>query len=86
MARKPGHTGSQQFAAHVAEWLDGKLLPVLGPPPLGPYGADDAQPPAAATCPLCGDLLSVHRLEHEGTHTFLHCPNGVTQIETGRAA
>ena len=86
MASTTGHTGIQQFATRAAEWLDGKLVPVLGPPPLGPYGADDPQPEAHTSCPICGEPLAQHRLERDGEHSYLHCPNSATVFETGRAA
>ncbi|NEN04852.1 hypothetical protein G3T36_03110 [Diaminobutyricibacter tongyongensis] len=86
MARNTGHTGKQQLAARAAEWLDDKLVPVLGPPPLGPYGADDPQPEAHTSCPICGEPLAQHRLERDGEHSYLHCPNGSGVFETGRAA
>ena len=87
MARKTGHTGSQQLAARAAEWLDDKLIPILGPPPLGPYGEDEPRAEAHTACPLCGQPLAQHRVERDGEHSFMHCPAPYsTQIETGRAA
>jgi hypothetical protein len=83
MPRKTsGETVHTHGLAHAAEWLDGKLIPVLGPPPLGPY---DAESPHATTCPLCGQSLAGHRTEKEEGHVFMHCPDG-TVTETGRAA
>jgi hypothetical protein len=67
---------------HAAEWLDGKLVPILGPPPLGPY---DAELPRGTDCPLCGQALTGHRTEKSEGHVFLHCADG-TVTETGRAA
>ncbi|HEY5224427.1 MAG TPA: hypothetical protein VIJ18_15435 [Microbacteriaceae bacterium] len=88
MAHARSHTDPHQVAEHAAEWLDGKLFRVLGPPPLGPYGGEEAIPSAQASCPLCGKSMSQHTAEHEGAHTFLHCPDpGVTDVaESGRAA
>jgi hypothetical protein len=86
MARNTGHTGRPPFASRAAEWLDDKLIPVLGPPPLGPYGADDPQPEAHTSCPICGEPLAQHRVERDGEHSYLHCPNSSTVFETGRAA
>ncbi|MEO8906702.1 MAG: hypothetical protein ABI310_01370 [Microbacteriaceae bacterium] len=88
MAHTTGHTDPHQVAEHAAEWLDGKLFRVFGPPPLGPYGLDDAPPTEQRSCPLCGKVMSQHTTEHEGAHAYLHCPDpGVTDIaESGRAA
>lgn len=77
-----GETVHTHGLTHAAEWLDGKLVPALGPPPLGPYGAE---PPHSTTCPLCGEALARHVTEKAEGHVFLHCPNG-TVTETGRAA
>jgi hypothetical protein len=72
-----------QTASHAAQWLDDKLIPLLGPPPLGPY---DAEPPHVSTCPLCGAPMMQHRSERDGEHTYLHCPGDTVTIvvETGR--
>lgn len=88
MAHKSGHTDPHQVAEHAAEWLDGKLFRVLGPPPLGPYDDVAAVPAGQASCPLCGEPMSRHDIEHEGAQTFLHCPEpAVTDIgDTGDAA
>jgi len=79
---KGGATVHTHGLTHAAEWLDDKLIPLLGPPPLGPYGAES---PHATTCPLCGQPLAGHRTEKEEGHVYLHCPTG-TVTETGRAA
>ena len=82
----PHKTGGETVHSHgltrAVEWLDDKLVPVLGPPSLGPY---DAEPPHSERCPLCGDFLAEHRAEKQEGHVFLHCPDG-TVTETGRAA
>ena len=88
MARNKGHTGSHQVAAHAAEWLDGKLFPILGPPPLGPYDAETPRTPEHNLCPLCGKPMPQHTVEREGGHAFIHCPGpGMTEMaESGRVA
>jgi hypothetical protein len=60
-------------AERAAEWLDAKLLPVLGPPPLGPYG-QEAPRTDAATCPLCTRRIDEHAMERDHGHAFLVCP------------
>lgn len=83
MPRKTsGETAHGRGLAHAVEWLDDKLVPLLGPAPLGPY---DAEPPHSTVCPLCGETLSRHVTEKEEGHVFLHCPDG-TVTETGRVA
>jgi len=88
MAHNTGHKGSHQAAEHIVEWLDDKLFPVLGPPPLGPFDDADAPAPTSATCPFCGIRMSLHRVERDGAHTFLHCPDPAVTVvaESGRAA
>jgi len=86
MAHNSSHTGSHQAAEHIVEWLDGKLLPLLGPPPLGPYADADAPAPEHAICPLCGMRMVLHEIEREGAHAFLHCPDPAVTVvaESGR--
>jgi hypothetical protein len=70
----------------ASDWLDGKLLPVLGPPPLGPYSDPPTNDPLDATCPLCGSPMREHQIERDGHHSYLHCPGNDRQVqETGRA-
>ncbi|MEY9953086.1 hypothetical protein [Leifsonia sp. EB34] len=71
MDKVEGRLGTR--AERAAEWLDAKLLPVLGPPPLGPYG-QEAPRTEAATCPLCGSRIDEHRSERDHGHAFLICP------------
>ncbi|MHA7985177.1 hypothetical protein ACX9R5_05150 [Rathayibacter sp. CAU 1779] len=82
----PRRTGGETVHTHgltqAVEWLDDKLVPVLGPAPLGPY---DAEPPHSTACPLCGLPLAGHDTEKSEGHVFLRCPDG-TVTETGRAA
>ena len=68
-------------AAHVADWLDSKLVPLLGPASLGPF---DVERPHEGTCPLCGEQLRQHLAERDGEHIFLHCPDDSHVVETGR--
>lgn len=75
----------------ATEWLDGKLVPILGPAPTGPFESDEADDPnpgvADELCPVCHHALSRHTEEVEpGTNrVFRRCPDG-TVIETEVAA
>jgi hypothetical protein len=56
-------------------WLNSRLLPFIGPPPLGPY--DDEVPVAerpVARCPLCGAPMTEHAIDRSGERTQLRCP------------
>jgi hypothetical protein len=62
-------------AGGITAWLNGRLLPFLGPPPLGPY--DDEVPVAerpVARCPLCGAPMTEHDIDRSGERTQLRCP------------
>ena len=68
-------------AERAAEWLDAKLLPVLGPPPLGPNGPE-APRTEAATCPICTRRIDEHTTERDHGHVFLVCPSPArTQLQ-----
>jgi hypothetical protein len=75
MARNKGHTAhSSHSPANAARWLDDKLFPIFGPPPLGPYGAETPRTAEHNLCPLCGRPMPEHMMEHEGAQSFLICP------------
>jgi len=62
-------------AGGFTAWLNGRLLPLIGPPPLGPY--DDEVPAAerpVARCPLCGEPMTAHDIDRSGERTQLRCP------------
>ncbi|WP_350348255.1 hypothetical protein ABIQ69_16725 [Agromyces sp. G08B096] len=65
-ARRKGYAG-------LIDRLNAKLLPWIGPPPLGPYD-EPAQPAAAPGCPLCGKPMSEHVIDRTAPRTQLHCP------------
>jgi hypothetical protein len=71
MVKVHGRFGAR--AGRTAEWLDAKLLPVFGPPPLGPYGPEAAKT-QAVTCPLCGKRIDEHTSQRDDGHAFLVCP------------
>jgi hypothetical protein len=66
--RRPG-----MRAGRAAEWLDAELLPVFGPPPLGPYEQESPKT-QTAMCPLCGRGLTEHATQRDEGHAFLVCP------------
>lgn len=53
--------------------LNARLLPYIGPPPLGPY--DDAPAPSRPpACPLCGVAMAEHEIDRSFERTQLRCP------------
>ena len=64
--------GQRGYAGFI-DRLNARLLPYIGPPPLGPY--DEAPVPAKPpACPLCGAPMSEHDIDRSGERTQLHCP------------
>ncbi|TFD75536.1 hypothetical protein [Cryobacterium psychrophilum] len=61
-----------------ASWVNRKLLPLIGPPPLGPYPviveAEVAARKARSLCPICGALMSLHEVDRSGTRTQIFHP------------
>ena len=68
----PRRTGPGGFTA----WLNARLFPILGPPPVGPSGTDLLPPPPARVqnCPVCGQAMELHDIDRTGERTQLHCP------------
>lgn len=55
--------------------LNRRLLPYIGPPPLGPYNEEPLPPIQAKACPICGNLMADHDGERRTDRpTQLHCP------------
>ena len=66
------------MVAKVPWWdrLNRRLLPYLGPPPLGPYDEEPLPPTQAKACPLCGRAMADHDVERRADRpTQLHCPS-----------
>jgi hypothetical protein len=55
-----------------AAWVDRKLTPLFGPPPVGPYGVEEEH--AAAPCPVCGHPMGEHVIDHSTPNALLNCP------------
>ncbi|WP_240665875.1 hypothetical protein [Agromyces sp. LHK192] len=55
--------------------LNARLLPWLGPPPLGPYDEPaPAKAPPPPVCPLCSRPMAEHVIDRSAPRTQLHCP------------
>jgi ribosomal protein S27AE len=60
---------------HAAEWLDGKLVPKLGPADLGPYDVEsDESVRTHDVCPLCGHPMGEHQIDRSHHNAVLICP------------
>jgi hypothetical protein len=70
------HDDSGRFV-HFIERVNSRLKPALGPAMIGPF--DDKKLPAGP-CPLCGEKMSAHAIEHTESDTILHCPAGVAVV------
>ncbi|WP_147303924.1 hypothetical protein [Subtercola boreus] len=61
-------------------WLNARLFPYLGPPPLGPFDTESAESKteraSAGSCPLCGRPMREHTIDRAGERTQLYCPDG----------
>jgi hypothetical protein len=69
--------GVEPRLSRAIDWLNEKLLPYLGPPPLGPYGPETLEQVSLRPCPICGHPIQEHRVEvDEATgHCYLHHPD-----------
>lgn len=55
------------------DWLEDRLSPAIGSPPLGPYDAV-VERVAVATCPVCRRPMAEHVIDHRTANAILHCP------------
>lgn len=65
------HVGER--LVRFVEWLEDRLAPAIGSPPLGPYDAV-VDRVAVATCPVCGRTMAEHVIDHSTANAILHCP------------
>jgi hypothetical protein len=71
----PTDPGKSSRVRHAAEWLDGKLVPRLGPGDLGPYDVEsDESVRSHDACPLCGHPMSEHTIDRSHANAVLNCP------------
>jgi hypothetical protein len=72
------HKTTVKEAGGVGNWLNRRLFPYLGPPPLGVVDTRSeetkAQAALAGACPLCGNPMSEHVVDRSGVRTQLYCP------------
>lgn len=60
----------------ATDWLNHKLFPYIGPPTLGPYDEESAEPVSDRACPICGYPMGEHVKEVSDGHVYLHHPDG----------
>ena len=74
---EPDRPPARRGYAGLIDRLNARLLPWIGPPPLGPY---DEAPVAeyAPACPLCGAPMAEHVVDRSAPRTQLHCPGGAS--------
>ena len=78
MARRNEAKDEASRAGGLTKWVNKTLFPWIGPPPLGPYNiipeAEVAAAKAASTCPICGELMSIHEIDRTGERTQIYHP------------
>ena len=62
----------QGYAGFI-DRMNRRLLPYIGPPPLGPYN-EEAAPSRPAACPLGAAPMPRHEIDRSGEGTQLYCP------------
>ena len=58
----------------ATDWLNEKLEPVLGPPPITPNDHVELPPIEDRPCPICGQPMGAHRREVEAGNVYYHHP------------
>ena len=65
-----GHRGGY---IGLIDWLNRRLMPAFGPPPIGPFEAVIRQV-GDAVCPICRRPMAEHVIDHSAPDTLLICP------------
>jgi hypothetical protein len=75
-AKRDATDGTSQGG--FTRWINRRLFPWIGPPPLGPYNVIPEEEveaaKAASVCPICGQLMSVHEIDRSGERTQIYHP------------
>jgi hypothetical protein len=78
MTRTRKEPSDERGLVGVIARLNRRLLPWIGPPPLGPYDtvtpAEVEENRARSVCPICGALMSLHEIDRTGERTQLRHP------------
>lgn len=78
MTRTRKEPSDERGLVGVIARLNRRLLPWIGPPPLGPYDtvtpSDVEEARARSVCPICGALMSLHEIDRTGERTQLRHP------------
>jgi hypothetical protein len=83
---------AKENVKRATAWVDDKLVPILGPAPLGPYELDERDDPHPGPhdelCPICHHAMSRHEEDVDPTthHVYLRCPDSGVEMETARHA
>jgi hypothetical protein len=57
-----------------AAWIDRKLMPVFGPPPISSSNDNADGNGAGPACPVCGHPMGEHTIDHSTRNAILECP------------
>ena len=64
--------GGDRFV-HFIDWLNHRLVGVIGPPDLGPYD-EVVKKVGDAVCPVCDKAMAEHTIDHSTSNAVLSCP------------
>jgi hypothetical protein len=76
MTQGTGKNARNRGPGGFTAWINRRLFPILGPPPVGANGSDLLPPVAAPerACPVCNQPIAQHVIDRSGERTQLHCP------------
>lgn len=73
MAREDEARPADNPFIHFFDWMDEKLRPAFGPPPVTEYGGPD-RPVDRLPCPVCGEVMAKHEIDRSTDNPVLICP------------
>ncbi|MDZ8172607.1 hypothetical protein [Microbacterium xanthum] len=74
---RPRHAGLRARVRAAGGWyayVNARLIAVAGPASVGPYETTPEPPRHERPCPVCGAVMTDHRVDRSGPKPLLRCP------------
>lgn len=83
-AQRDEHENASGAIMRFYDWINDKLLPIIGPPDTGPYGPV-IERVNQAVCPICESPMADHFFDRSSPDVVLYCPKDEADHASDRA-